>query len=73
MKGGGPTRVGDVLEGLLERQGLGTQIRRMAAVDVWADAAGEQIAQVTRARTVVASTLYRKANATSAYSSDLAK
>lgn len=58
VKGGGPTRVGDVLEGLLEGQGLGTQIRRMAAVDLWADAAGEQIAQVTRARTVVASTLF---------------
>lgn len=57
VKDGGPTRVGDVLGELLEKQGLGTQLRRMAAVDVWADAAGEKIAQVTRAKTVVASTL----------------
>ena len=54
----GPTRVGDVLGDLLERQGLGTQIRRMGALDVWAEVVGERIARVTRARTVVASTLF---------------
>ena len=54
----GPTRVGDVLGDLLERQGLGTQIRRMGALDVWAEVVGEKIARVTRARTVVASTLF---------------
>ena len=55
---GGPARVGDLLGDLLERQGLGTQIRRMGALDVWQEAVGEKIAGVTRARSVAASTLF---------------
>ncbi len=54
----GPTRVGDLLGNLLDQRGLGTQIRRLGALDVWSDAVGEKIAEVTGAKTVVASTLF---------------
>ena len=54
----GPTRVGDLLGNLLEKSGLGTQILRLGALDVWSDAVGEKIAEVTEAKTVVASTLF---------------
>jgi predicted nucleic acid-binding Zn ribbon protein len=54
----GPTRVGDLLGNLLEKRGLGTQIRRLGALDVWSDAVGAKIAEVTEAKTVVASTLF---------------
>ena len=54
----GLTRVGDLLGDLLEKRGLGTQIRRMGALDVWSGAVGERVAEVTEARTVVASTLF---------------
>ncbi len=58
MNDTGPTRVGDLLGGLLDRRGLGTQIRRMGALEVWSDVVGERIAEVTTANTVVASTLF---------------
>ncbi len=54
----GPTRVGDLLDNLLEKRGLGTQIRRIGALDAWSDAVGERISEVTDAKTVVASTLF---------------
>jgi predicted nucleic acid-binding Zn ribbon protein len=54
----GPTRVGDLLDNLLERRGLSTQIRRIGALDVWSGAVGEKISDVTKAQTVVASTLF---------------
>jgi len=54
----GPTRVGDLLGNLLDQRGLGTQIRRLGALDVWSDAVGEKIAEVTEAKTVAASTLF---------------
>ncbi len=54
----GPTRVGDLLGNLLEKRGLGTQIRRIGALDAWSDAVGERISEVTKAKTVVASTLF---------------
>ncbi len=54
----GLTRVGDLLGDLLEKRGLGTQIRRMGALDVWSGAVGERVAEVTEAKTVVASTLF---------------
>ena len=54
----GLTRVGDFLGDLLEKRGLGTQIRRMGALDVWSAAVGERVAEVTEAKTVVASTLF---------------
>ncbi len=58
MNDAGPTRVGDLLDNLLERKGLGLQIQRVGALEVWADAVGEKIAEVTEAKTVVASTLF---------------
>ncbi len=54
----GLTRVGDLLGDLLEKRGLGTQLRRLGALDVWAEAVGGKIAEVTEAKTVVASTLF---------------
>ncbi len=58
MNNAGPTRVGDLLDDLLQRRGLGTQIRRQGALEVWSGAVGEKIAEVTAAKTVVASTLF---------------
>ncbi len=58
MNDAGPTRVGDLLDNLLERKGLGLQIQRVGALEVWAEAVGEKIAEVTEAKTVVASTLF---------------
>ena len=54
----GPTRVGDLLDNLLAKKGLGLQIQRLGALEVWSDAVGEKISEVTEARTVVASTLF---------------
>ncbi len=54
----GPTRVGDLLGSLLEKRGLGTQIRRMGALDAWSGVVGEKISEVTKAKMVVASTLF---------------
>ncbi len=54
----GPMRVGDLLGDILEKRGLGIQMRRLAALDVWSDAVGEKIAEVTEAKTVAASTLF---------------
>ena len=58
MTEAGPTRVGDLLDNPLERRGLSTQIRRIGALDVWSGAVGEKISDVTKAQTVVASTLF---------------
>ena len=58
MSGGGPTRVGDLLDQVLKQRGVGTQIRRVGALDAWAEAVGEKIASVTHAKAVVASTLF---------------
>ncbi len=58
MSNAGPTRVADLLDHVLAKRGLGTQIRRIAAIDVWSGAVGERIAEVTEAKTVVASTLF---------------
>ena len=58
MSNAGPTRVADHLDQILAKRGLGTQIRRIGALDVWSDAVGGKIAEVTRARTVAASTLF---------------
>ncbi|MCH7855193.1 MAG: DUF721 domain-containing protein [Gemmatimonadetes bacterium] len=58
MSNAGPTRVADLLGNLLEKRGLGTQLRRLGALDAWSDAVGEKIAEVSEAKTVVASTLF---------------
>jgi predicted nucleic acid-binding Zn ribbon protein len=54
----GPTRVGDLLDTLLEKRGLGLQLQRVRALEVWSNAVGKKIAEVTEAKTVVASTLF---------------
>jgi len=58
MSNGGPIRVGDLLDDVLKQRGVGTQIRRVGALDVWAEAVGEKIASVTHARAVVATTIF---------------
>ena len=58
MTDAGPTRVGDLVDTLLETRGLSTQIRRIGALDVWSGAVGKRISDVTKAKTVVASTLF---------------
>ncbi len=58
MTGGGPVRVGDLLDDVLKPRGVGNQIRRVGALDAWAAAVGEKIANVTNARAVVATTLF---------------
>ena len=58
MSNGGPIRVGDLLDDVLKQRGVGTQILRVGALDVWAEAVGEKIASVTHARAVVATTLF---------------
>ena len=54
----GPMRVGDLLADVLAKRGVGTQIQRIGALDVWSGAVGEKIAEVTHAKTVVASTVF---------------
>jgi predicted nucleic acid-binding Zn ribbon protein len=58
MSSAGPTRVGDLLGNLLDRKGLGLQIQRIGALEVWSEAVGERISEVTEAKTVAASTLF---------------
>ncbi len=58
MNNAGPMRVGDLLGSILEKRGLGTQIRRIGALEIWSGAVGEKISEVTEARTVAASTLF---------------
>jgi predicted nucleic acid-binding Zn ribbon protein len=50
--------VGDLLDTLLEKRGLGLQLQRVRALEVWSNAVGKKIAEVTEAKTVVASTLF---------------
>ena len=56
-RGKGPVRLGDVLGGVLQQHGLGDQVKRMAALDLWHDVVGEHIAAVTQARSVAEGTL----------------
>ena len=55
---GGPVRVGALVDALLERRGLRTQIQRLSALDAWEEAVGEGIAEVTAARSVSGGTLF---------------
>ena len=50
--------MGDLLDTLLEKRGLGLQLQRVRALEVWSNAVGKKIAEVTEAKTVVASTLF---------------
>ncbi len=42
----------------MEKRGLGTQLRRLGALDIWSGAVGARVAEVTEAKMVVASTLF---------------
>ena len=53
----GPVRVGEVVDALLDRKGLGEQVRRTGALELWAEAVGEKIAEVTRPRSVSGTSL----------------
>lgn len=58
MNNVGPTRVADLLEDVLAKRGVGAQIQRIGALNVWSGAVGKKIAEVTEVKTVVASTLF---------------
>jgi predicted nucleic acid-binding Zn ribbon protein len=53
----GPSRVGDLLDGFLERRGVKEEVERASVVEEWPDRVGERIARVTRARSVSERTL----------------
>lgn len=48
-KGDGPTRVGELLEGVLDNAGVRDQVRRQSVLDCWGESVGEKIAAVTEA------------------------
>lgn len=56
-RGGGPIRLGDVLGGVLDRHGLGDQVKQLAVLDLWPEVVGQHIAAATRARDVSEATL----------------
>lgn len=57
-RGRSPTKVGEFLDGFLERQGVKEQIERVSVLDEWAEQVGPKIAEVTRARSVADCTLF---------------
>ena len=57
-RGAGPERVGDLVERLLKGSRVGAQLRRHEVLDGWPRLVGDAIAQVTRARSLVQSTLF---------------
>ncbi|MGD2069828.1 MAG: DUF721 domain-containing protein [Gemmatimonadota bacterium] len=54
----GPVRVGDLLDRVLERKGVRSQVRRMAVLEDWAERVGTGIARVTRPRKLAEGTLF---------------
>ncbi len=53
-----PTRIGAVLSHVLEKHGVGDQVRRMEVLELWPELVGEQLAQVTRAKGIDDATLF---------------
>jgi len=51
-RGAGPVKVANVLGDVLHQHGLGEQVKRMAALELWPEVVGEHIAAVTRARSI---------------------
>ena len=47
MKASNPKPIETVLASVLQELGLGSRIRQLKVLDVWAEAVGEQIAKVT--------------------------
>lgn len=56
--GGGPERVGKLVEAFLDEKGVRAQVRRMEVLERWPDVVGEAIADVSRARSVSGATLF---------------
>lgn len=54
----GPTKLGKVLEDVLEQHGLQEQVKRMEVLDLWPEIVGGHIAAVTRAKGVSDATLF---------------
>lgn len=54
---GGPQRVGEVMEDVLEKSGLRTQLARIGVLEEWDGIVGPRIAVVTRPRSVTGSAL----------------
>ncbi|MFQ5538300.1 MAG: DciA family protein [Gemmatimonadota bacterium] len=55
---GGPVRLGELLEGVLEERGLKAQVHRMEVLELWPEIVGEAVAEVARARGVEDATLF---------------
>lgn len=53
----GLERMSSVLEKVLDDAGVADHVERVRVLDLWADVVGEQVARVTRARSVDESTL----------------
>lgn len=56
--GGGPSKVGQLVEGLLKKHGVEEQVRRMGVLELWPEIVGESLAEVTRAKGVSDATLF---------------
>jgi predicted nucleic acid-binding Zn ribbon protein len=48
----GPIQIGAVLADVLEEHGVQKQIERMGVLELWPEIVGEQLSNVTRAKTV---------------------
>lgn len=59
-RGDGPRRLGDALDGVLERLGLGAVVERHEVFREWDDRVGAEIARVTRPHRVDGDTLIVK-------------
>lgn len=57
-RGGGPARIGSMVEGILEKHGVREQVRRMEVLELWPEIVGEDLAKVTRATGVESRTLF---------------
>lgn len=58
MSDGGPTRVGDLVDSVLQRKGVRSQVRRMSVFAEWDERVGDGVARVTRPRSVSDGTLF---------------
>lgn len=47
-----PTRVDEVLAGVLEKHGVQKQVQRIGVLELWPEIVGEQLARVTRVKGV---------------------
>lgn len=57
-RGGGPAKVGELLESFLDDAGVRAQVERQAVLEEWAERVGPRIAEVTRPRSISEATLF---------------